>query len=47
VVLRWMPGKPRKAVQAASAPQASDPAYEAELAILEEAAMLKSADREG
>src|SRR5271166_118409 len=47
VVLRWMPGKPRKAALSAPAPQASDPAYEAELAILEEAAMLKSADREG
>src|SRR5271166_3291427 len=47
VVLRWMPGKPRRAALSAPAPQASDPAYEAELAILEEAAMLKSADREG
>ena len=47
VVLRWMPGKPRQAAQAAAAPQASDSSYEAELAILEEAAMLKSADREG
>ena len=47
VVLRWMPGKPRRAAQAAAAAQASDPSYEAELAILEEAAMLKSADREG
>jgi hypothetical protein len=39
--------KPRRAAQAAAAPQASDSSYEAELAILEEAAMLKSADREG
>ena len=46
VVLRWMPGKPRKAAQASDA-QASDPAYEAELAILAEEVMLNSADREG
>ena len=46
VVLRWMPGKPRKAAQPNVA-QASDPAYEAELAILEEQVMLNSAEREG
>ena len=46
VVLRWMPGKPRKAAQASDA-QASDPAYEAELAILAEEVVLNRADREG
>jgi MFS family permease len=43
-VLRWMPGRPAK-VRPASA--ASDSAYEDELAILEEAVMLNSAEREG
>ena len=46
VVLRWMPGKPRKAAQASDA-RASDPAYEAELAILAEEVVLNRADREG
>jgi EmrB/QacA subfamily drug resistance transporter len=41
VVLRWMPGKSRQAAPA------SDPVYEAELAILEEHVALNSADREG
>jgi EmrB/QacA subfamily drug resistance transporter len=39
VVVRWMPGKPKQA-------QPVDPAYEAELAILE-ADLVKSAEREG
>ena len=46
VVLRWMPGKPRKAAQASDA-RASDTAYEAELAILAEEVVLNRADREG
>jgi EmrB/QacA subfamily drug resistance transporter len=46
VVLRWMPGKPRKAAQASDA-RASDTAYEAELAILAEEVALNRADREG
>jgi hypothetical protein len=46
VVLRWMPGKPRKAAQVRDA-QASDSAYEAELAILAEEVALNRADREG
>jgi DHA2 family multidrug resistance protein-like MFS transporter len=46
VVLRWMPGKPRKAAQATDVP-ASDGAYEAELAILAEEVALNRADREG
>jgi len=46
VVLRWMPGKPRKAAQPSVAP-ASDTAYEAELAILAEEVVLNRADREG
>ena len=46
VVLRWMPGKPRKAAQA-SDETASDTAYEAELAILAEEVALNRADREG
>ena len=41
VVVRWMPGKPRQE----QAAQAGDPAYEAELAILE-ADMANSAERE-
>jgi DHA2 family multidrug resistance protein-like MFS transporter len=44
VVLRWMPGKPRPAVQVKPA---SDGGYEAELAILENDILLKSAEREG
>jgi hypothetical protein len=44
VVLRWMPGLPAKVV--GSVP-ASDGDYEHELAILEEAVMLNSAEREG
>jgi hypothetical protein len=44
VVLRWMPGLARKAAPAA---QASDRSYEAELAVLEHAVTVKSADREG
>ncbi len=51
VVLRWMPGKPRKAAQATDAQAtdapASDVAYEAELAILAEEVALNRADREG
>jgi MFS transporter, DHA2 family, multidrug resistance protein len=43
VVLRWMPGKPRPAAEPT---QATDGAYEAELAILEEA-LANSAEREG
>jgi EmrB/QacA subfamily drug resistance transporter len=43
VVLRWMPGKPRPAIEPA---QADDGVYEAELAILEEA-LANSAEREG
>jgi DHA2 family multidrug resistance protein-like MFS transporter len=39
VVLRWMPGRPRPAIQ--------DTAYDAELAIMEEEDMLKTSDREG
>ena len=46
VVLRWMPGKPRKAAQVRDT-QASDSAYEAELAILAEEVVLNRADREG
>jgi hypothetical protein len=52
VVLRWMPGRPRQAAEATQAAQAietaqaGDRAYEAELAILEEA-MADAADREG
>jgi EmrB/QacA subfamily drug resistance transporter len=44
VVLRWMPGLARKAAPAA---QASERSYEAELAVLEHAVTVKSADREG
>jgi len=43
VVLRWMPGKPRPAVQAEPA---SDGGYAAELAILEDEVLLSRADRE-
>jgi hypothetical protein len=43
-VLRWMPGKPRPAV---AAKPARDGGYEAELAILENEVLLKSAEREG
>jgi EmrB/QacA subfamily drug resistance transporter len=43
VVLRWMPGKPRPAAEPA---HAADGAYEAELAILEEA-LANTAEREG
>ena len=46
VVLRWMPGKPRKAAQPSVA-RVSDSSYEAELAILAEEVMLNSAEREG
>ena len=46
VVLRWMPGKPRKAAQASDV-RAGDTAYEAELAILAEEVALNRADREG
>jgi EmrB/QacA subfamily drug resistance transporter len=46
VVLRWMPGKPRKAAQVRDT-QASDSTYEAELAILAEEVVLNRADREG
>ncbi len=46
VVLRWMPGKPRKAAQPSVA-RASDPGYDAELAILAEEVVLNRADREG
>ena len=45
VVLRWMPGKPRRTAQPSVA-QASD-SYEAELAILAEEVVLNSAEREG
>jgi hypothetical protein len=45
VVLRWMPGKPRKAAEPALA--RDDASYEAELAILEEQHMLESSPREG
>ena len=44
VVLRWMPGKPQKAADPVLA--SDDPAYEAELAILE-AHVLESSEREG
>ena len=44
VVLRWMPGKPQKAADPAL--DSADPAYEAELAIME-AAVLESSEREG
>jgi MFS family permease len=47
VVLRWMPGLPAKARPASSAAPADDSDYEHELAILEEAVMLNSAEREG
>jgi NAD/NADP transhydrogenase alpha subunit len=47
VVLRWMPGLPAKARPASSAAPAGDSDYEHELAILEEAVMLNSAEREG
>jgi predicted MFS family arabinose efflux permease len=43
VVLRWMPGKPRPEVEPAPT---TDRAYEAELAIMEEA-LANTADREG
>ena len=45
VVLRWMPGKPRPR-RSRRAAAASERAYEAELAIMEEN-MLNTADREG
>jgi EmrB/QacA subfamily drug resistance transporter len=46
VVLRWMPGKPKADPVTASKPAPGEPAYEAELAIME-ANMVNTADREG
>jgi len=43
VVLRWMPGKPRRVAEIAVA---SEDSYESELAIME-ASVLNTADREG
>ena len=47
VVLRWMPGKPRKAAQASAALASDDPAYEAELAILESSTCSKAQTERG
>ncbi|MGD0067665.1 MAG: MFS transporter, partial [Streptosporangiaceae bacterium] len=47
VVLRWMPGLPAKVAGPGEYVPADDGAYEDELAILEEAVMLNSAEREG
>jgi hypothetical protein len=46
VVLRWMPGKAKAAPVTVSEPAPGEPAYEAELAIME-ADMVNTADREG